>query len=64
MEGLGAKFSMEKEKEKRLFFLDVKVNANKVNLQPQFIENQPLVAYIVTLKVFNLRFINLVWYIL
>ena len=25
MEGLGAKFSMEKEKEKRLFFLDVEV---------------------------------------
>ena len=48
-------FSMETEKENKLY-------VNKANLQ--FIENLLLVAYIVTLQVFYLQFINLVWYIL
>ena len=44
--------------------MTLKLYANKVNLQPQCIENLHLVGYIVTLKVFYLRLINLVWYIL
>ena len=47
-------FSMETGKVNKLSFLDV--------LQLQFIENELLAAYVVTLKVFYL--INLVWYIL
>ena len=58
-------FSMETEKENKYYpFLMLKLYASKANLQPQYIENLLLVAYIVTLKVFYLRFINLVWYIL
>ena len=58
-------FSMETEKENKLSFLDVEViRGARANLQLQFIENLLLVAYIVTLKVFYLQFINLVWYIL
>ena len=49
-------FSMETGKVNKLSFLDV--------LQLQFIENELLAAYVVTLKVFYLQFINLVWYIL
>ena len=48
-------------------FLTLKLYANKVNLrnlQPQFIENLLLVAYIVILKIFYLWFTNLAWYIL
>ena len=40
----------------------LKLVANKVNLQPQFIVNLLLIVYIVTLKVFYLLFINLLWY--
>ena len=47
-------FSMETGKVNKLSFLDV--------LQLQFIENELLAAYVVTLKVFYL--INLVWYVL
>ena len=57
-------FSMETEKKNKLSFLGVELYANKTNLQPQFIENLHLVAYIVALKDFYLRFTNLVWYIL
>ena len=42
----------------------MKLYASKANLQPNIIENQVLVAYIVTMKVFYLQFINLLWYIL
>ena len=42
----------------------MKLYANKANLQPQFIKNLLLVLYIGTWKVFYLRFINLVRYIL
>ena len=56
-------FSMETEKKNKLSFLGVELYANKTNLQPQFIENLHLVAYIVALKDFYLRFTNLVWYI-
>ena len=45
-------------------FLTLKLYASKANLQLQFVENLLLVAYIVTLKVFYLQFINLVWYLL
>ena len=56
---------METEKENKYYpFLTLKLNANKANLQPQFIKNLLLVASIVTLKVFYLQFINLVWNIL
>ena len=58
-------FSMETEKERTNYpFLTLKLHANKVNLQPQFMENLLLVVYIVILKVFYLQFINLVWCIL
>ena len=58
-------FVMETGKENKLSFCNVAIIcANKVNSQPQFIENLLLVAYIVTLKVFYFLFINLVWYIL
>ena len=56
-------FSMEREKEDKLSILDVENTLEQVNLQLQFIKNLLLVAYIVTLKVFYLRFIDLVWYI-
>ena len=57
-------FSMETEKENKLPFSTLKLYANKVNLQAQFIEKLLLGVHIVTLKVFYLWFINLVWYIL
>ena len=57
-------FPIETEKENKLSFLELKLYANKANLQLQFIENLLLVGYIVTLKVFYLQFINLVWHIL
>ena len=56
-------FSMEAEKENKLSFLDVEV----IREQGKFTttaENLLLVGFIVTLKVFYLQFINLVWYIL
>ena len=57
-------YSMETEKENKLSFLDVEVIREQGKLQLQFIENLLLVAFIVTLKVFYLQFINLVWHIL
>ena len=57
-------FSIETEKRTNYPFSTLKLYMNKVNLQAQFMENLLLVAYIVTLKVFYLLFINLVWYIL
>ena len=44
-------YSMETEKQNKLFLFDVEIICEQVNLQPQFIENQLLVAFIVTLKV-------------
>ena len=55
-------FSMETEKEYN--FSTLKLCTSEVNLQPQFTKNLHLEAYIVTLKVLYLLFINLVWYIL
>ena len=57
-------FLWKQKRRTNYLFLTLKLYAKEVNLQPQFIENKLLVAYIVTLKVFYLRFINLVWYIL
>ena len=57
-------FSMKTKKGTSYPFLTLKLHANKANLQLQFMENLLLVAYIVTLKDFYLRFINLLWYIL
>ena len=57
-------FSMKTEKRTNYPFLTLKLYASKANLQLHFIENLVLVAYIVTLKVFYLQFINLVWSIL
>ena len=52
-----------RQKEKTNFpFLILKLFANKVNFQAQFIVNVLLVVCIVTLRVFYLLFINLVWY--
>ena len=57
-------FSMEIEKRTNYPFSKLQLYANKVKLQPQCFENLLLVVYIVILKNFYLRFINLVWYIL
>ena len=58
-------FSMEAEKQNTSYpYSTLKLYMNKVNLQPQFIEDLLFVVYIVTLKMFYLWFMNLVWYIL
>ena len=54
-------FSME-QKNKHFPFFMLKLFAKQKNVQPQFIANLRLAAYIVTLKEFYILFINLVWY--
>ena len=54
-------FSMEQKHKHFPFFL-LKLFAKQKNVQPQFIANLRLAAYIATLKEFYILFINLVWY--
>ena len=57
-------FSIKTERKTNCPFSTLRLYVNKVNLQPQCIENLILVAYIITFKVFYLQFVNMVWYIL
>ena len=57
-------FSMETEKENKLSFLDVEIIRKQGKFTTTIYRNLLLVVHIVTLKVFYLRFIDLVWYIL
>ena len=53
-------FSMETEKENKLFFLDVEVIREQGKFTTTFYRKPTFCGYIVTLKVFYLQFINLV----
>ena len=53
-------FLRKQKKRASYLYLMLKLYTNKTNLQQKFIGNLLLVAYIVTLKVFYLQFINLV----
>ena len=59
-------FSIQTEKDNKLSFLGVKIirKQNKLKNTIYIYKNLLLVAHIATLKVFYLRFINLVWYTL